>query len=179
MKKDYQNHATPDDESGQTRRRVVKGLAGLPAMVTLASGSSVAHASSYQCVEATRNALSPSASQRLAAQSSKQFEEFGRLQVTLDGKTYQILRHTSGLAYVQDGYVTEEPPNLGGVDTRFVTGNPPQFGDVQNGYALGSAQGRPQYKPLFANQDGELSLDPSDGNPVNCSCVASFANGHT
>jgi hypothetical protein len=179
MKKDYQNHATPDDESGQTRRRVVKGLAGLPAMVTLASGSSVAHASSYQCVEATRNALSPSASQRLAAQSPGQFEEYGQLQVTLDGKTYQILRHKSGLAYVQDGYVTEEPSKLGGIETRTSTSKPLQFGYVQNGDAPGSAQGRPQYKPLFANQDGELSLDESYGNPVNCSCVASFANGHT
>lgn len=56
MKEDYQNQPTQDDGTAQTRRRVVKGLAGLPAMVTLASGSALANGSTFQCLADTENA---------------------------------------------------------------------------------------------------------------------------
>jgi hypothetical protein len=52
MKQKYQKQPEQSFLTPSTvdRRRVVKGLAGLPAMVTLASGSALANASSQQCV---------------------------------------------------------------------------------------------------------------------------------
>jgi hypothetical protein len=39
-----------DDSGRQRRRRIVKGIAGLPAIMTLASGSALANSSSLQCL---------------------------------------------------------------------------------------------------------------------------------
>lgn len=38
------------EDAQQTRRKIIKGLAGLPAMMTLASGSAFANSSSQQCL---------------------------------------------------------------------------------------------------------------------------------
>ncbi len=46
----------------QTRRKIVKGIAGLPAMMTLASGSALANASSLQCLDTTEGKYRPTPS---------------------------------------------------------------------------------------------------------------------
>ncbi len=98
------------DGAVTARRRLIRGVFGAPAMLTLYSGSALA-ASSSQCL--AKATLNSSTAQVITINTSPPSDTLLRVQLLLSGSDYYLAGAQVGTSFVRAGYGSTDIPIIG------------------------------------------------------------------